>query len=100
MSANADPSSNWQELLEAAKRESDPQKLAPLVAAAQTAIFFRWQDHRGNGAIELEAIAKATRVWRELQVTKLNFPVWEARLPPDTASVGSFMKEAQSGLLL
>ena len=89
MSENVVSISNWRELLEAARHESDPKKLAPLVSAVEAAIFLRWQDHRGNGAIELEAIARATRVLRELQVTKLNFPAWEVRLPPDITPAGS-----------
>ena len=77
MSDNADPISNWRDLLKAANGETDPQKLAPLVCAVEAAIFMRWQDNRANGTDELEALAKATRVLRGLQVTKLNFPVWE-----------------------
>jgi len=52
LSENVISISNWRELLEAARHESDPKKLAPLVSAVEAAIFLRWQDHRGNGAIE------------------------------------------------
>lgn len=70
-------SDHWQQAFEAARREEDPQKLAPLVGAAENAIFMRFQVLHGKNTNESEAIARALTILRQLQVTKLNFPAWE-----------------------
>ena len=75
---NANSSSDkWREAFESAKRESDPRKLVQLLSEAEDAIFSRLQELSGKGPIEHEAISKATKKLRELQVEKLKYPRWE-----------------------
>ena len=75
---NPHTSSNWQQAIEAAKREDDPQKLVPLLKAAEDAIFLRYQELNGKRTKEREAIDRAVATLRKLQVKKLNFPPWES----------------------
>jgi hypothetical protein len=70
------PGSDWRYALEATQHENEPQKLQPLVAAAENAIFARLQELSGKNTIEHEEIVRAVATLRELQVTKLGFPRW------------------------
>ena len=70
--------SHWRQALEAAKREEDPKKLVPLLEAAESAIFMRFQELNGKRNKEREAIDRAVATLRELQVRSLNFPPWES----------------------
>ena len=67
---------DWQTTLEAAKCETDPKKVASLLAATEDAIFIRLQNLNGNEE-ESKALARACLEMREIQVRKLCFPTWE-----------------------
>ena len=69
---------DWRQAIWAAKREDDPEKLAPLLKAAEDAIFMRFQELNGKRNKEREAIDRAVATLRELQVRSLNFPPWES----------------------
>ena len=71
-------SSKWRRAIEAAKGEGDPEKLAPLLKAAEDALFMRSQELNGKRTKEREAMDRAIVILRELQVRKLNFPPWES----------------------
>jgi hypothetical protein len=70
------PPPNWQGALKAAQRQDNPQELGPLVTAAEYAIFARLQDLNGKVMNENDEIMRAVATWREIQVTKLDFPQW------------------------
>jgi hypothetical protein len=66
----------WQALYQKALAETDPDKLLPLVMAADDAMFDRSQELMSSfdGEEERQAINDALRTLRTLQVDKLNFP--------------------------
>ena len=64
---------NWQRECEAAERETDPTKLRALLEQIEAAMFTRLQE-LGTESQEQEAIARAAKIVRRLQVERLNFP--------------------------
>lgn len=72
------PKLEWQQKFEAALLEGDPQKLAELVEAAETAIFFRFQSlvNSPDGHVERDALSDAVRTLRTIQTEKLHYPDW------------------------
>jgi len=77
MADTPNSSHNWQQAVQAVREEDDPQKLAVLIAAAEGAIFLRFQELTASDTNEAEAMAQAVATLRSLQVKKLKFPVWE-----------------------
>ena len=75
---------DWRQAIQAAKREDDPEKLAPLLKAAEDAIFMRFQELNGKRTTERNAIRRGVAILRELQVKKLNFPSWESETEGET----------------
>jgi hypothetical protein len=73
---NLHPAPMWQALYQKALAETDPDKLLPLVMAADDAMFDRSQELMSSfdGEEERQAINDALRTLRTLQVDKLNFP--------------------------
>ena len=65
---------NWQRECEAAERETDPKKLRALLEHIEAAMFTRLQELGTTESQEHEAIAKAAKIVRGLQVKRLNFP--------------------------
>ena len=68
---------NWQRECEAAERETDPAKLQTLLEQIEAAMFTRLQELGATESQEHEAIARAAKIVRRLQVEKLNFPKLE-----------------------
>jgi len=66
----------WQALYQEALAETDPDKLLPLVMAAENAMFDRSQElmNSFDGEEERQAMNDALRTLRMLQIDKLNFP--------------------------
>ena len=66
----------WQGKLEAALRESDPQKLPDMVRAAESAIILRQQAlaNTPDGQAERQDIDDALHALRVIQREKLDFP--------------------------
>ena len=70
---------DWQAQFNAARIETDPEKLLQSVKEAEAAIFQRQQvlvegiPHDG----EQQAIADALRILRDIQTQKLGYPDWE-----------------------
>ena len=73
-------STNWQQVFDVAIREPGSSELAELVSAAEAAIFARWQELGEKSAMERASLVSASRMLRELQVKKLNFPRWKGEL--------------------
>lgn len=71
------PHRNWQLEWEAAERETNPTKLRTLLEQIEAAMFTRLQELGANESQEQEAIAKAAKTLRRLQVERLDFPKLE-----------------------
>jgi hypothetical protein len=73
---NLHPAPMWQALYQKALAETDPDKLLPLVMAADDAMFDRSQELMSSfdGEEERQAINDALRTLRTLQVEKLTLP--------------------------
>jgi hypothetical protein len=73
---NLHPAPMWQVLFQKAMAETDPDKLLPLVMAAENAMFDRSQElmNSFDGEEERQAINDALRTIRTIQIEKLNFP--------------------------
>ena len=78
--SSLDRSGSWQQAWDAAAQETDPKKLAALLAAVEGAVFTRLQELGPEDSAEREAIATTLVKLRRLQVTRLKFPEWEARV--------------------
>jgi hypothetical protein len=61
----------WRELVQSAKKESNSQRLIRLIAAAEEAIFIRWQE-LPKDAQEREELASAAALLWELREKKFN----------------------------
>ena len=73
--------SDWQQPLEAALAEDDPQKLPQLVEAAEAAMFLRLQSlvDSPDGHVERDVLTDAKRTLRAIQTQKLHYPDWNGQ---------------------
>ena len=72
---------DWQQPLEAAVRETDPQKLPQLLEAAEAAIFLRSQSlvNSPDSHAERSRLHDGMRTIRAIQIEKLLYPDWEGQ---------------------
>ncbi len=68
----------WQEPLQEALVETNPDKLRERVAEAEAAIFVRLQSlaQSSNGAVEKQALQDASQLLLSLKKEALKFPDW------------------------
>jgi hypothetical protein len=75
---------SWNHCLERVMRESDPQRLLPLVHAVESALFLRWQemtDESGQSHERAAMQAACHDLW-EIKIHKLGWPVVPGETTP------------------
>jgi hypothetical protein len=72
---------SWNHCLEKVMRESDPQRLLPLVHAVEAALFLRWQEMTDESAQSYERAAMQAAcddLWA-IKIHKLGWPMLPGR---------------------
>ena len=78
----------WQEPYQAALLETDPKRLKDKIAAAEAAIFTRFQElaHESDHSLERTSLEDALNAIRVLQTERLDYPRSPTESKPSSKS--------------